>query len=41
MTFPVIPSGAVRSAAQSKDLFWDVAKKGPSAPLCFAQDDGK
>lgn len=38
MTFPVILSGAARSAAQSKYLFWDTAKKGPSAPLRFAQD---
>ena len=41
MTFPVILSGAARSAAQSKDLFWDATKTGPSAPLRFAQDDGR
>ncbi len=39
--FPVILSGAARSAAQSKDLFGGMTKRGPSAPLRFAQDDGK
>ena len=38
---PVILSGAARSAAQSKDLFGGTTKRGPSAPLRFAQDDGR